>query len=165
MRAVKNQILVILLAAISVGLVNSQLCATVCALYGCLPSATTKNAVAAAPLSTQTEPSGTGCHKHSQSESEGSGNFGRSIDKGSAPLSSGQSSPSGPHDCPGHAEQTAIVSTVSSPLCAATHMNLQILGGELQGVSNPSFNVLAAKSFITGPDRSPPRRALSALRI
>lgn len=165
MHTVKTTLLVSLITVLSVGLVYSQLCNTVCAFYACSPSAVPRSLAPAGDNSPTREESKPECSKHSQAADQpGKGqSHTRQGDPVPVPQNQGNSHQS--EGCPSHADQTALMSAAASSTCAATHLNSQPVDGEFHVEDSTSVRMLAGVSFIIKPDRSPPRLTISVLRI
>ena len=157
MRTVKYPLMVALVTALSVGLVYSQVCRTACAFYGCLPPLIGKNSPPEQPSA--------GCSAHDpvgHERGEGS-TQGEQSENGLPPQSQGSSPDS--HDCPAHADQTALVSAAAASASVAMHPNLLPVDGEFYIEDGMSFGLLADGPSLIRSDRSPPPRTVRVLRI
>ena len=165
MRTAKSTLLVSLITVLSVGLVYSQLCNTVCAFYGCSPSGVVRNLVPDDANTAAGEENKSECGKHNQAGHQGNKEQGHTNpgDPPSVPLNPGNSHQS--EGCPAHADQTALMSAATTSSCAATHLNPKPVDGEFHVEDSTSFRSLAGVSFIIKPDRSPPKRTVPVLRV
>ena len=165
MHTVKNTLLVSLITVLSFGLVYSQLCNTVCAFYACSPSAVARSLAPASDNKAASEESKPECSKHSQAGHQSSKEQSHTRQGDPMPVPQNQGNSHQPEGCPGHADQTALMSAAASSTCAATHLNSQPVDGEFHVEDSTSVSMLAGVSFIIKPDRSPPRLTVSVLRI
>ena len=165
MHIVKPTLLVSLITVLSVGLVYSQLCNTVCAFYGCSPSAVARILVPGGDNHAARQESQSECSKHNQAAQQPGTeqSHTKPADSTSFPQNQGNSHRS--EGCPAHAEQTALMSAAATSSHAATHLISQPVDGEFHVEDITSVRTLAGVSFIITPDRSPPRRTVSVLRI
>ena len=161
----KSTLLVSLITVLSVGLVYAQLCNTVCAFYGCSPSALPRNLVPGSDNNAAREESKSACSKHRQTGHQPSKEQKdtRAGDPTPVPQNQGNSHQS--EECPAHADQTSLMSAAATSLRAVTPLTSQPLDGEFHVEYGTSVIMLAGVSFIIKPDRSPPGRTFSVLRI
>ncbi len=165
MRVVKYPLTVVLLTALSVGLVYSQLCNTVCAFYGCSPSAVARNLATGGFMDASREETRSDCSKHNQAGHQGGKDQARDSQAEPRSAPQRQGDPHGSGGCPSHADHAVVISTASASSCAATLSNLQVVDGEFLVEDSTPAKMLAGQSSIARPDRSPPRRTVSVLRI
>jgi hypothetical protein len=165
MHAVKLTLLVLLVTILSVGLVYAQLCNTACALYGCSPSAVARNMLPGSGDNAAREESQSECSKHNRAGRQLSKEQSHTRQDDPTPIPQNQGDSHQSEGCPAHADQTALMSAAATSSCAATHSNSQPADGGFPVEESTPIRMLAGLSFIIKPDRSPPRRTASVLRI
>ena len=161
MRTAKSPFIIAMAVAISLGLMYSQLCGVLCDISGCSSSVTAS--FAAVQSGGDVDAGETGCGHHKQTKLKDSKESGHRSE-GLALNTSENSGHRHQSGCLHGHDQIGLISTGSN---SASNFNQQPL--PTAEVVSPSAEILflelSGETTARIPDRSPPRRVASVLRI
>lgn len=161
MRTAKRQLTTVMSVVIGLGLMYSQLCGVLCDISGCSSSVRTN--FAAASTGKEVDAGQTECGHHKQTKPKGSEGAGHRA-KGVALIPSENSGHTHGSGCLHSHDQIGLLSKGGNSKVSSSqqpHPTIAIVSSSVEF----SFTEPSGETTSRAPDRSPPRRVVSVLRI
>lgn len=161
MRTAKRPVIIAMAVVISLGLMYSQLCGVLCDISGCSSPAPAN--FAAASNSGSAGLGSHGCEHHKQTKPKDSEQAGHHARGAAFTTSEGPGHPHGSGCFHSH-DQIGLFSTGGKSADSFNQQPHPIIGA-VSPAADTSFAELVGETTARTPDRSPPRRVASVLRI